>query len=59
MRTQRRGAVLTRGKVIHVICYAVQCDKTRTCSALIKVTFSNNSSKHGSSLINAWSGTEL
>lgn len=43
--------VVTCGALMYVICYCV-CDKTRTCSVLIKETFHCSSLRHRSYLIN-------
>lgn len=43
--------VVTCGALMYVICYCV-CDKTRTCSVLIKETCHWSSVRHRSYLIN-------
>lgn len=43
--------VVTCGALMYVICYCV-CDKTRTCSVLIKETFHCSALRHRSYLIN-------
>lgn len=43
--------MVTCGALMYVICYCV-CDKTRTCSVLIKEAFHCSSLRHRSYLVN-------